>query len=299
MRYCAYLLPGAHPEYVLIYDFQCYESRVIRLILSPPVIEYSVAINHPFLFVAGGVELETSKVSNKIWITSAGCDEVSMSTSKTLKAARKRPFLISGREDGVYIIGGWTENNQQSKVCEKLKAGSDLLAELPQISIDHDQILGTEGHVFAFGRYDSRRIVESLNMDKEDKGWVTIVIKSDNIELPITYLDSFGVFTENELGGKILIFGGQKMHYQASSQVATLDANSSTLEVARNPLPRAEKFLQPMTENERTGFALSESLKLYVYDKKGQSWKVMETNIRNALAKKGIELKCEIIYIIR
>lgn len=290
-RYCAYILPCSKPDYVLIYDFQTFESRIIHLLLNPLIAEYTVTINHPFLFVAGGIERETNKVSKRIWITSAGSDEVSMSTGKLLTEARKRPFLISGKEDSVYIIGGWTENNQQSKVCEKLKAGSDVLAALPSISIDHDAVLGSREHIFAFGRYDSRRIVESLNMNKEDEGWVSIVIKSDEMELPITYLDKFGIFSENETSTKLIIFGGQKMHYKTQEQIITFDVNLSKLEVSRQSLPSPDKFLSPTTETERMGFALGENYRLYVYDKKKLNWKVMDTNIKNELIKKELEFK--------
>jgi len=288
IRYCAYLLPCPKPDYVLIYDFQCFESRVVHLLLDPPLAEYSVAMNYPFLFVAGGVEKETNKVSNKIWATSAGSDEVSMSKSKLLSEARKRLFLISGKEDNVYAIGGLTESDQQSKVCEKFEPGKDSLTKLPSISIDYDQIVGTKKYIFAFKRHDSRQIVESLDMNKEHQGWISIVIKSSNSnELPIKYLDSFGVFSENESSSKLIIFGGQEDYSEVQKQVFILDVKMSKLEATRNNLPEPAKFLLPVTETEKTGFALSESYKLFIYDKKKQSWKVRNSNIKSELVKKN------------
>lgn len=289
-RYCAYPLPTTEPNYVLIYDYQEYEIKIIHLLLTPSIIEYSIAVNYHTFFVFGGVIKDSNEISNKIWTSVVGNEELKMTVCKTLIEARRKPFLVSGNGESIYIIGGFLEGEKQSRVCERYRSEADLLIELPPIGVDHDYVIGTGGHIYAFGEYSSRRIIEVLDMSKEDEGWVCILIQNEVLELPITYLDSFGVFFENETASKVIIFGGQKSHYEDMNQVLLFDASEGKLEELRNILPDTEKFLQPMAETSKMGLALSENFSLYTYDKILKDWKKSDTKIKEAISKKGLVL---------
>ena len=128
IRYSAYKLDVKEENHILIYDFQKRESRILKLVIEPLLEDYAVFINHPLIFVAGGVEKATNELSSKLWVSSAGDDTVAMSGCKMLGMARRKPFLSSPREGVVYIIGGSkSPNADYLPLCERFKIGEDLI----------------------------------------------------------------------------------------------------------------------------------------------------------------------------
>lgn len=291
IRYRAYPLKVSEPDYVLIYDYQNSESKIVHLLLEPELDDYSVCVNHPFIFVAGGVDRNTKLISNKIWITSAGSDEISMSNNKFLTQGRKLPSLIPGKEGSVYIIGGLLENGDLVKTCEKLNISDDSLLILPSLGIEHTQIMEINNRIYAFGKYDARNIIEIMDMNEDIKGWVSIVIQSNSPENPLVYLEDFGAFSTNKANDKLIIFGGFKSYSETKSEIINFDSNLGKLEISRFKLPNPARFLSPMIESNVRGFALDVEFRIHIYDKNSQKWHVDSTDIYEAIRKKGLTIQ--------
>eukprot|EP00826_Nyctotherus_ovalis_P061078 TRINITY_DN8656_c0_g2_i2.p1 TRINITY_DN8656_c0_g2~~TRINITY_DN8656_c0_g2_i2.p1 ORF type:complete len:239 (+),score=64.43 TRINITY_DN8656_c0_g2_i2:150-866(+) len=199
-RYGAYSL-NANPDYIIIYDFQTDEFRLIKLSLNPALDLYSVHIHYPLIFIAGGVEREGNAVSKALWSSSAGGEVVEMSERKEMSAGRIKPFLVSLKEGTVYIVGGLDENRELRKECEKFEIGSAAVRKIPSMNNVNDYVVGLDKSIYAFGVSGARNRIEFLDGVYESLGWT--VISLDNPL--ITNLDDFGVLAKNEFERQIII----------------------------------------------------------------------------------------------
>ena len=287
-RYCAYPLPVSEPDYVLLYDFQLREGRILKLVVNPALEEYTVHINHPLLFVIGGVEKDTKEISSKIWVTSAGDDTVHMSSSRLLSEPRKKPFALSPKEGNIYIVGGTAKNGEYSRACERMKIGGDMVSTLRQMSLDHDLIITVGKYMYALGKIEMRNTFEVFDSFNEGKGWDIIDISSSEKEFPLNWITGFGAVSEDEQNEKILVFGGQKKDITADTYI--VNVKRLEIEPLKKDLAIPDAFFMPTTTGKAVAFAISKGYRLYAYDKHGRAWRTYSTNIAEQIAKKGLHI---------
>lgn len=285
-RFGAFLLSAQKPDYILVYDFQEDQARVIRLVLDPPLSDYSVHINYPLIFVAGGIERKTGKYSTKLWSTSAGNEVLEMTECLRLSLARARPFLVSPKEGAIYIIGGITKDRRLSRICEKLEIGGTAMKLLQSLSSGSDFVVGVGKMIFAFGVSGARNRIEVLDVGCEDYGWKEIVIA----DCPITHLDGFGILAGQESERQILIFGGRNKGSGLNTRVFSLDKGDKTITFAGSLLPKKEEFLIPTTAGKQVGFAISRNFEVYKYEKKTERWAICSSSIVKRVQEKNLTL---------
>jgi len=283
-RYRAYQLNKEDNNHVLTYDFQTNECRIAQIILNPPLDRYSVHINYPLIFTAGGIEKRTNNYSKALWSTSAGGEVLQMTEHKEMSVARANPFIVSLGGDAIYIIGGITKDEELCKVCEKFGIGDSGVHRLPPMSRGSDFIVGLDKSIYAFGIQGARNNIEVLDVAFESIGWTKIVID----DCPITNLDGFGVLGKGEIEKQILIFGGKKKEGTQSKAVFIFDRQLGTIKVANSTLPKQEEFLHPTTSGKQLGFAITKQFEVYKYEILNDHWIVQQTSIIKEKERKGL-----------
>ena len=292
VRYRAYCLASTEPDYALIHDFQANESRVVKVELDPLLDEYSIHISHPLFFVAGGVIRGTTELSANLWITSAGTDVINMSNNKVMSKPRKTPFIISLKENAIYIIGGYEEEDTVSKVCDKFNIGEDSVENIMNMNFENDLIIGLGTHIYALGNCISRTRIEVFDTQNDTKGWVPFVISENGTDLD--KIKNFAVLPKDDLGEEIIIFGGStksKEKWEPSKKIFIFDLKSGKLILSKKALPNSKDFLLPTTTGNHFGFALSKNYTVYKYSKMHDSWIENKTNALEEIESKKLILK--------
>jgi len=293
VRYCAYKLPVSEPDYALIYDFQTREGRILKVILNPALDNYTIFICHPLLFVIGGQIRGTKELSNKIWITSAGVDEVNMAGQRNLLEARIKPFAASPKEGFVYVVGGWLEDGKCSKACEKFRIGDDTITMLKPMLYEHDMIVQVGKFIYGMGMKGFRRAFEVFDTYNEEKGWELMHVNEGEKDLEIDKLINFGIMPMDESGYRILIFGGEIQNENnkvTNKEIILADVRNRKLLKSDYKVPISENILSPTTSGKTLAFGLTQNFKLLMYVKGVGKWELQKTNIEDQINKKGLSL---------
>ena len=291
-RFGAFALPFQEEDYTLIYDFQLHESRLLKVVMEPLVSDYTVFINHPLLFVAGGVEKGTNELSSRLWVTSAGEGTVNMAGSKFMSEARRKPFLVSPKEGLIYIIGGFKRTDQEYvSSCEKFKIGDDSIYPLKSMNLGYDHVVAMGRYVYAFGRISNQESFEVFDSGNEESGWSLKAIQGNREQGDISCHERFGILSEDNEGQKLLIFGGLTKEGRHSTEAYRLEGRFGVIRKVTKGLPLAEDFFLPSTAGNDNAYILTRSFKLFVYSKKDLTWSQCATNISAQILQKGLHLK--------
>jgi hypothetical protein len=290
-RYCAYKLDVKEEDHILIYDFQAREGRILKVAMDPQVYDYTIFINHPLLFVAGGVEKATNNLCNKLWLSSPGEDTVMMSGCKAMNVARRKPFLSSPKEGVVYIIGGSSGANvDYLPNCERFKIGEDSIITLRQMDKGHEHIIAVGKYIYAMDKLIDKEIFEVFDSTNEDNGWEKVTLAISGASAGIKVDSRFGIVPENNSNPRLLIFGGLTKEGKHCSEAVALDAKAGTI-VKEKDIPGEESFLLPSTAGKSNAYILTRTFNLYIYIKEKSVWATYPTYISSQLSAKGLHSK--------
>lgn len=254
VRYCAYKLDVKEEDHILIYDFQSREGRILKVAMEPSVNDYTIFLYHPLLFVAGGVDRITNELSSKLWISSAGDDTITMSGSKAMNVARRKPFLSSPKDGVVYIIGGSTGvNSDYLPNCERSKIGDDSIITLRQMNAGHEHIIAIGKYIYAMDKIQSQEIFEMFDSTNEDDGWEMKRINIAGPNTDIQVFSHFGVVPEDNTSQRLLIFGGLTKEGKHCSEAVSLDTKTGSLKKESN-IPGDEELFLPSTAGKANSY---------------------------------------------
>ncbi len=291
-RFCAYQLPVKEPNMAVSFDFSAQEGRIFDIVTDPPVADFTIFVSHPFLFVAGGVEKATRKLSNRLWVTSAGEGTVHMSNCKALSEPRRRPFLLSPQNGVVYVVGGYRETDAEFVLaCEKTLISEDVVSPLRPMHMGHSHVVSMGMYVYALGELEQDGKFECFDSQDEDAGWLMKSIRLAAGTKEVACHSAFGVAAEDSAFSRLLIFGGLTKEGMHTANTYVLDGRSGDMQRATQDFPEAEAFLAPAVVGRLSNRIITRSWKLYVNNRETKEWTSCPTNIAALMSQRGLHAK--------